>query len=273
MNDLEFRLTSPAGTSIQLIGNACNNEDDFNLNLDHTGVGAINCPYNDGNTYLPAESFTAFQGENTQGNWTLTINDSANGDGGELQSWSIGFCYFEEVVATSCGDLTLNGTPITPDTYTADNIYSTGQVTGVVDFLAGESVVLEPGFSTTRTATFLADIVACVPSPLQELPTANNLWLAKTSSTDLLASPTLTIYPNPTTGAVQIEYTLPTKTNVQLQLFNANGQLVQTIVPSNTQVAGSYQSSVDVSAYTPGIYYTVFRTPQENNTHKLVLMR
>ena len=118
LNDLEFRLTSPAGTSIQLIGNACNNEDDFNLNLDHTGVGAINCPYNDGNTYLPAESFTAFQGENTQGNWTLTINDSANGDGGELQSWSIGFCYFEEVVATSCGDLTLNGTPITPDTYT-----------------------------------------------------------------------------------------------------------------------------------------------------------
>ncbi len=273
LNDLEFTLTSPTGTTIALISNACNNEDNFNLNLDNTGVGTLNCPYNDGNTYLPLESFTAFQGESTQGTWTLTIHDSANGDGGALQSWSIGFCYFEEVVATNCGDLTLNGTPITPDSYTADNIFSAGQVTGSVEFLAGESIVLQPGFSATSTATFLANIVACVPSPLQEIPVEPNLLLAKTSSTDPLASPTLNIYPNPTTGLVQIEYTLPTTTNVQLQLFDANGQLIQTIVPASNQAAGNHQKSLDVSAYTPGIYYTVFSTPQQNNTQKLVLMR
>jgi len=142
-----------------------------------------------------------------------------------------------------------------------------------VEFLAGESVVLEPGFSATATATFLADIVECVPSTIQEEPTETNLLVAKTPSTDLLVSPILNIYPNPTTGVVQIEYTLSTNTSVQLQLFDANGQLVQTIVPASIQAAGSYQRPVDVSTYTPGIYYTVFSTPQENNTQKLVLMR
>lgn len=273
INDLEFTLTSPVGTTIALIANACNNEDDFNLNLNSTGVGTLNCPYNDGNTYLPAENFTAFQGESTLGTWTLTINDSAGGDGGDLQSWSIGFCYFEEVVATSCGDLTLNGMPINPDTYTADNILSAGEVTGTVSFLAGESITLENGFSASGTVTFLADIVACVPSAIQEVPTETTVFAAKTTLINPLASPTLTIYPNPTTGAVQIAYTLPTSSSVQLQLFDANGQLVQTIVPVGNQAAGNYQKSVDVSAFSPGIYYTVFSTPQENNTQKLVLVR
>ncbi len=273
LNDLEFTLTSPAGTTIALIANACFNEDDFNLNLDNTGVGTLNCPYNDGNTYLPAESFTAFEGENTQGTWTLTINDSAGGDGGALQSWSIGFCYFEEVAARSCGDLALNGPVITPDTYTADNIFSAGQVTGTVNFLAGESITLSPGFSATATATFVAKIVACTPSTIQEVPSESVTFATKMTPTNPLTATTLKIYPNPTTGAVQIEYTLPTSTKVLLQLFDANGQLIQTIVPASKQAAGNYQRNVDVSKFTPGIYYTVFSTPEENNTQKLVLMR
>ncbi len=271
LNDLDFTLTSPAGTTINLIQNACSNEDDFNLNLDNTGVGTLNCPYNDENTYAPAESFTAFQGENTQGTWTLTINDGANADGGALQSWSIGFCYFEEVVPTSCGDLTLNGMPITPDTYSADNIFSAGQVTGTVSYLAGESIVLEPGFSANASATFLAQIVACVPSAIEEQPSEAIVFAAKTRSNELL--PTINIYPNPTRGAIQIAYTLPTATSVQLQLFDATGTLVQTIVPASNQAAGTYQQGVDISAFTPGIYYTVFSTPLENDTQKLVLMR
>ncbi len=271
LNDLEFTLTSPAGTTIALIQNACFNEDDFNLNLDDTGVGTLNCPYDDGNTYLPAESFAAFEGENTQGDWILTINDSAGGDGGELQSWSIGFCYFEAVMPTSCGDLTLNGMPVAPDTYSADNIFSAGQVTGTVTYSAGESIVLEPGFTATATATFLAQIVACEPSAIQELPSEEVVFAAKTKPNHSL--PTVNIFPNPTTGAVQISYTLPTPTSIQLQLFDANGQLVQTIVTASNQAAGTYQQSVDVSAYTPGIYYTVFRTPEENDTQKLVVMR
>ncbi len=42
--------------------------------------------------YQPLEAFSAFAGQNSQGNWTLRITDNFDDDGGALLSWSLDIC-------------------------------------------------------------------------------------------------------------------------------------------------------------------------------------
>ena len=93
IGDLEFILTSPLGTTVSFITRKCGSDDDFNLSLDDEAVNSIPCPYNDGGTYLPDNPLSAFDGESSVGEWTLTIIDYAGGDIGELSSWGLNFCY------------------------------------------------------------------------------------------------------------------------------------------------------------------------------------
>ena len=90
--DLTFTLESPAGTSVVLIAEACDDEDNFDINFDDQSSGMIPCPYADGGTYPPAGSLAAFNGENPQGTWTLTVDDGANQDGGNLNNWGLEIC-------------------------------------------------------------------------------------------------------------------------------------------------------------------------------------
>ncbi|MCP3959330.1 MAG: hypothetical protein GY719_15875 [bacterium] len=92
-NDLDFNVESPATTSVQIMNQQCGNVDDFDLNLDDEAApGAWPCPPTDGGTYQPANPLSAFIGEDSAGTWTLTINDNAGQDAGQLDSWSLEIC-------------------------------------------------------------------------------------------------------------------------------------------------------------------------------------
>lgn len=41
---------------------------------------------------LPEDPFSTFAGESTLGDWTLTVFDDTNQDGGTLNAWSIDYC-------------------------------------------------------------------------------------------------------------------------------------------------------------------------------------
>ncbi len=92
LGDLTFILESPEGTSVILISEACDNEDNFDINFDDQSMGTIPCPYSDGNSYAPIGALAAFNGENPQGTWTLTVIDDANQDGGSLNNWGLEIC-------------------------------------------------------------------------------------------------------------------------------------------------------------------------------------
>lgn len=94
MEDLYFTLISPQGTSVNLFGGICGNQDNFNLNLsDNAAPGAIPCPPTSGLTYQPTGSLSDFIGEEMQGVWTLSIFDDFAQDGGSLNSWSLDICF------------------------------------------------------------------------------------------------------------------------------------------------------------------------------------
>ncbi|HSH05436.1 MAG TPA: zinc-dependent metalloprotease family protein [Anaerolineae bacterium] len=100
VGQLNFNLNSPANTNQQLLNFAsCGNVDNFDLNVDQEATpGAIPCPPVGGGTYQPNGSgnLTAYNGEDSTGTWTLTINDTSGAGGaggtGSLTSWDIELC-------------------------------------------------------------------------------------------------------------------------------------------------------------------------------------
>ncbi len=94
IDDLDFNLTSPAATTVQIMARSCGSADDFNLNLDDEAApGLWPCPPIGGGTYQPSNPLSAFDGQNSSGTWTLTINDNfPSEDGGSLDGWSLQIC-------------------------------------------------------------------------------------------------------------------------------------------------------------------------------------
>jgi len=115
MADLTVILISPTGTQIQLFSGQCSGRDDAIATFDDEGV-ILTCqapgitPTISG-TFIPAQQLSTLIGQNTEGTWTLRVFDSANEDGGSLNSWGITFCTIDETPLT-CGDITSvwNGT-------------------------------------------------------------------------------------------------------------------------------------------------------------------
>jgi len=107
INDLVVTLSSPQGTTVTLWTRICGDQDNFNVNFDDAATpGALPCPPTGGGTYQPNQPLSAFNGQNQQGTWTLTISDAANLDGGSLTSWGLNIC--SDVAPTGITAVTAN---------------------------------------------------------------------------------------------------------------------------------------------------------------------
>lgn len=94
INDIDFALSSPSNTLVQIMSRSCGNEDNFDLNLDDQAApGAWPCPPVGGGTYKPSSPLAAFLGESGDGTWTLTVTDSVAQDGGSLEGWGLEICF------------------------------------------------------------------------------------------------------------------------------------------------------------------------------------
>lgn len=92
--DLTIKLRSPLGTEVTLADNVGGSGDNFtNTTFDDQAATSIQ----DGSppftgTFRPQGNLSDFEGESTLGDWTLSILDNANGDGGNLNSWTLELC-------------------------------------------------------------------------------------------------------------------------------------------------------------------------------------
>ncbi|MBP6374382.1 MAG: proprotein convertase P-domain-containing protein [Flavobacterium sp.] len=95
VNDLTLTLISPAGTAVQLVARPCNNVrlNDINATFDDAGIPIVcaNNPAISG-TVKPTQVLSAFNGQTSQGTWTLRVLDSVNQDGGSIVGWSLNPC-------------------------------------------------------------------------------------------------------------------------------------------------------------------------------------
>ena len=93
VSDLNVKLTSPNGTQVQLFSNQCTTNDNVNATFDDSGVALV-CGTNPAisGILIPSQALSAFNGQVSQGVWTLTVADTFNQDGGTINSWGINFC-------------------------------------------------------------------------------------------------------------------------------------------------------------------------------------
>ena len=94
LGDLAIYLTSPSGTEIGLIDGVCDNGDNMEVIFDDSG-DAYNCSPNTpslSGVIKPLDDLNSLIGENVIGNWTLTVLDFYQGDGGSIENFGIEFC-------------------------------------------------------------------------------------------------------------------------------------------------------------------------------------
>jgi len=162
IGDLDITLTSPQGTVVALFARSCGTDENIMAGFDDEGVSPLICPPVDGQSYVPANPLSDFQGENANGLWVLSITDNANQDQGIFNDWTLEVCSIRPVF--ECSDIVNLNNVIPDDEYNyVDTILSSGLIpqTGNVIFRAPNGILLDPGFEVERTAFFEAYLEEC----------------------------------------------------------------------------------------------------------------
>ena len=79
-------------------------------------------------------------------------------------------------------------------------------------------------------------------------------------------------YPNPFNPSTVITYSIPTTSNVKIEIYNMLGKLMKTLVNEN-QEAGSYKINFDASRLSSGIYYYKIQAGNFIKTKRMLLLK
>lgn len=92
--DLTIKLISPDGTEVMLADRVGGSGDNFTNTTfdDQASVPIENGTAPFSGTFRPSGNLSDFEGQSTLGDWTLSILDNANQDGGNLNYWSLELC-------------------------------------------------------------------------------------------------------------------------------------------------------------------------------------
>jgi flagellar hook assembly protein FlgD len=78
--------------------------------------------------------------------------------------------------------------------------------------------------------------------------------------------------PNPTNGNTIINYNIANAGNVQLEVYDVTGQLVET-VDQGTQMAGRHQIDLNTANYAAGVYYYSLNVDGVKVTRRMVVAK
>ncbi len=81
----------------------------------------------------------------------------------------------------------------------------------------------------------------------------------------------LPIYPNPASNQVTIEMLITLDADVSLELLDARGRLIKTILPTQSLASGLYTYDVDISQIQAGTYFVRMRNGDVDVVNKLMI--
>ncbi len=81
----------------------------------------------------------------------------------------------------------------------------------------------------------------------------------------------LPIYPNPASNQVTIEMLITLDADVSLELMDARGRLIKTILPTQSLASGLYTYDVDISQIQAGTYFVRMRNGDVDVVNKLMI--
>ena len=158
-------------------------------------------------------------------------------------------------------------TNLTVNFTTNNNTITSGQN---VTYKAHKSIIIKPGFRAAAGSNFRAHIEPCAkcpqgsPSPAPQNP---NVYLENEdehSNNIPNLSSSISVFPNPTTGIVNI---IAENTKIEnISVFDISGKVLE----NNTSFAGT---TLDLSWLSNGIYFIKIKTLSEQTTHKVIIQK
>lgn len=300
--ELQATVTSPTGTVVTLFSNNClpSITPDFNLSLDDESSLPIPCDISQGGVYQPIDSLSDFDGENSNGTWTLTISDTQQDNAGVWESWSLELCsetpdellllknepldlsqgktrdITQQFLEATAGTLapseisyTLVSLPDHGDLFFNGTALMIGdeitqaQINGsLFSYAHDSSQVLEDKFTFTLT-TAAGDWLG-TPEFLI------NVWstgLYPQLSSDI----SLSVLPNPATTTLQVIAEGSLSSSISISMFTAHGQIIkdQVIPVSGSRISHEF----NVSSIAQGIYWIRVQTAKGTQTKKVMIVR
>lgn len=155
---------------------------------------------------------------------------------------------------------------------------NTSDFGGVVSL--GESSTFDLIFSTVDVPTGLYRTVLQVRSnddgsPIIEVPISLQVSSTVSNESELNTPQTISLdqnFPNPFNPTTNIRYTLSEASDVNLTIYNVQGQKVVTLV-NELQASGSQTISFDASRLSSGIYFYTLSTPSATITKQMALIK
>lgn len=87
---------------------------------------------------------------------------------------------------------------------------------------------------------------------------------------ELLSSEQFSVYPNPTRGNLRIELNLNQTENIQFNLFDLKGQMIESIDGGRLN---QYSDELNLSGLDPGVYILQIRTPNAVGARRIIVHR
>ncbi|THH39465.1 reprolysin-like metallopeptidase [Neolewinella litorea] len=280
-------LTSPAGTTVTLYAEKCFSTNSINLGFDDDAPEAVACPPDDKRVFQPLDALAAFAGEDTFGDWVLSVAVSeTNGAAGQIVAWSVEFC--ADVSAPTPETLVNTPTEVQP---LGRNAVLRAELEIVTDADAPAATLyqltrlparghLEIGGTVLRlgdtfTQADINDGRLVYENRDSSLATDQFGFVVTTESggylpvtyhdlllTEDAVNPTretapldasLAVYPNPTRGALHLRWSAPGNRDMSLDLYDLSGRrLLRRWVPLATGAA-----TLDTDDLLPGVYLLV----------------
>lgn len=292
VNSLVFSLEAPDETTVVLFNRDCGLTNSFDLGFNDDAAEDIQCPPTSGLEYRPTGDLSDFDGKNTQGTWKLIVDiqDPGFGSGGSLDEWSIEFC--ASLMPNAPYLVNNEAFPIPPgarsqigqdfllcqddDNTSAELIYTLVTIpTHGVLYKGEEALAVGSTFQqnelnswqisyehdggTSETDNFVFTVHdgtgGWFGTPTFDIEIFDG---APVGTTVIADSEDIQIYPNPTSSVLNIAFQKDFGDDVNLEVYNVQGQLL------NSQIATSTQQPViiDAADYAAGIYFLTIRTAE-----------
>ena len=281
---VSLSLTSPAGTTVALYTEKCFSTNSINLGFDDEAPEAVACPPDDRRVFQPAGNLSAFNGEDTFGDWILTVAVSeTNGAAGQIIGWELEFC--ADLQASTPQTLVNEPTRVKPlgrnavlraqleITGAATDPAATGYILtrtplrGSLELngqqLAVGDVFTQADINSSRIVyenldtSVLSDDFGFVISTDDGgyLPTTFHEIVITADAINPVRDPaarefSLTVFPNPTSAELTVQWNKMQLQRWPLEVFDLTGQRVhaQFVEP------GATSATVDLSKVRPGVY-------------------
>jgi hypothetical protein len=89
---------------------------------------------------------------------------------------------------------------------------------------------------------------------------------------EILPNNSISLYPNPTKGLLNVSFRIPQNQYVSLGIFDFNGREIVSVSGAN-KPAGEHTFSYDASNLNPGVYFCRLTVDDKTVTGKMVLIK